>query len=87
MLTAKPPFLAMIPKGVPIRIKTMLAKGIENFSSPNNSVLLVTHYQRILNYVKPDYVHVMIDGKIVKSGDKSLALELEKKGYDWLSKK
>ena len=73
--------------GLDIDALKIVSKGIENFSSPNNSVLLVTHYQRILNYVKPDYVHVMIDGKIVKSGDKSLAIELEKKGYDWLSKK
>jgi len=73
--------------GLDIDALKVVSNGIENFSSANNSVLLVTHYQRILNYVKPDYVHVMIDGKIVKSGDKSLALELENKGYDWLSKK
>ena len=73
--------------GLDIDALKIVSNGIENFSSSNNSVLLVTHYQRILNYVKPDYVHVMIDGKIVKSGDKSLALELDKKGYDWLSKK
>ena len=73
--------------GLDIDALKIVSNGIENFSSSNNSVLLVTHYQRILNYVKPDYVHVMIDGKIVKSGDKSLAIELEKKGYDWLSKK
>ncbi len=73
--------------GLDIDALKVVSNGIENFSSSNNSVLLVTHYQRILNYVKPDYVHVMIDGKIVKSGDKSLALELENKGYDWLSKK
>ena len=73
--------------GLDIDALKVVSNGIENFSSTNNSVLLVTHYQRILNYVKPDYVHVMIDGKIVKSGDKNLALELEKKGYDWLSKK
>ena len=73
--------------GLDIDALKVVSNGIENFSSTDNSVLLVTHYQRILNYVKPDYVHVMIDGKIVKSGDKTLALELEKKGYDWLSKK
>ena len=73
--------------GLDIDALKIVSNGIENFSSSNNSILLVTHYQRILNYVKPDYVHVMIDGKIVKSGDKSLAIELEKKGYDWLSKK
>ena len=73
--------------GLDIDALKIVSNGIENFSSSNNSILLVTHYQRILDYVKPDYVHVMIDGKIVKSGDKSLAIELEKKGYDWLSKK
>ena len=52
--------------------------------APDRAFVLVTHYQRLLNYIQPDFVHVLIDGKIVKSGDKSLALELEKKGYDWL---
>ncbi|HIB35195.1 MAG TPA: Fe-S cluster assembly ATPase SufC [Dehalococcoidia bacterium] len=89
-LTLINPKLAILDEtdsGLDIDALKIVSNGIENFSSPNNSVLLVTHYQRILNYVKPDYVHVMIDGKIVKSGDKSLALELEKKGYDWLSNK
>jgi Fe-S cluster assembly ATP-binding protein len=49
-------------------------------------VLLITHYQRLLNYIQPDFVHVLADGKIIKTGDKSLALELEEKGYDWLVK-
>ena len=89
-LTLINPKLAILDEtdsGLDIDALKIVSKGIEDFSSSNNSVLLVTHYQRILNYVKPDYVHVMIDGKIVKSGDKSLALELEQKGYDWLSKK
>ena len=89
-LTLINPKLAILDEtdsGLDIDALKIVSNGIENFSSSNNSVLLVTHYQRILNYVKPDYVHVMIDGKIVKSGDKSLALELEQKGYDWLSKK
>ncbi len=89
-LTLINPKLAILDEtdsGLDIDALKIVSKGIENFSSSNNSVLLVTHYQRILNYVKPDYVHVMIDGEIVKSGDKSLALELEKKGYDWLSNK
>jgi Fe-S cluster assembly ATP-binding protein len=51
-----------------------------------NAVLLITHYQRLLNYIQPDFVHVLADGKIIKTGDKSLALELEEKGYDWLVK-
>jgi len=89
-LTLINPKLAILDEtdsGLDIDALKIVSNGIENFSSSNNSVLLVTHYQRILNYVKPDYVHVMIDGKIVKSGDKSLALELEQKGYDWLSRK
>jgi Fe-S cluster assembly ATP-binding protein len=53
---------------------------------PNLGVLLITHYQRLLDYIVPDHVHVMYDGRIVKSGDKSLALELEAKGYDWIKK-
>ena len=51
-----------------------------------NATILVTHYQRLLDYIIPDYVHVLYKGKIIKSGDKSLALELEEKGYDWLIK-
>ena len=53
---------------------------------PNLGVLLITHYQRLLDYIVPDHVHVMWDGYLVKSGDKSLALELEAKGYDWVKK-
>ncbi|MFL2768242.1 MAG: Fe-S cluster assembly ATPase SufC [Dehalococcoidia bacterium] len=73
--------------GLDIDALKVVSKGIDSFASNQNSVLLVTHYQRILNYVKPDFVHVMMDGNIVTSGDKTLALELEQKGYDWLSKK
>ena len=59
-----------------------VATGINDLRSPENAVLLVTHYQRILNYVTPDYVHVLVDGRIVKSGGKELALEIEEEGYD-----
>jgi len=52
--------------------------------SPERGIIMVTHYQRLLNYVEPDYIHVLADGKIIKSGDKSLALVLEEKGYSWL---
>ncbi|HZH68059.1 MAG TPA: Fe-S cluster assembly ATPase SufC, partial [Chitinophagales bacterium] len=58
--------------------------GVNKIKTPNNAFLIITHYQRLLDYIQPDFVHVMYDGKIVKSGDKSLALELEEKGYDWL---
>ena len=84
------PSLAILDEtdsGLDIDALKVGSKGIDSFANNKNSVLLVTHYQRILNYVKPDFVHVMMDGNIVTSGDKSLALELEQKGYDWLSKK
>ena len=84
------PSLAILDEtdsGLDIDALKVVSKGIDSFANNKNSVLLVTHYQRILNYVKPDFVHVMMDGNIVTSGDKTLALELEQKGYDWLSKK
>ena len=58
--------------------------GVNTLRGPNLGVLLITHYQRLLNYIVPDRIHVMMDGRIVRSGDKSLALELDEKGYDWL---
>jgi Fe-S cluster assembly ATP-binding protein len=64
----------------------VVAEGIKRTMSKDRGVLLVTHYQRILNFVKPNFVHVMMNGKIVKSGGPELALELEKQGYDWLGK-
>ena len=62
----------------------IVSEGVNNFKGPQKSVLLVTHYQRILDYISPDYVHVLVDGKIVKSGGAELALELEQKGYEWI---
>ena len=64
-------------------IKTV-AKSISEFRNENNSFIIITHYQRMLNYLEPDYIHVLMNGKIVKSGNKSLALSLEEKGYDWI---
>ena len=87
LLNPKLAILDETDSGLDIDALKIVSKGITNFSDDTNSVLLVTHYQRILNYVKPDFVHVMMDGKIIKSGDKSLALELESKGYYWLSNK
>ncbi|MGC9941174.1 MAG: Fe-S cluster assembly ATPase SufC [Verrucomicrobiota bacterium] len=66
-------------------LKTVSA-GVNKLRHPESAQLVITHYQRLLNYIVPDYVHVMADGRIIKSGDKSLALELESKGYDWLIK-
>ncbi|MDF2576866.1 MAG: ATP-dependent transporter ycf16 [Chlamydiales bacterium] len=71
--------------GLDIDAIRIVSKGINQFKSEQNSLILITHYQRLLDYVKPHFVHVMIDGKIVKTGDASLALELEEKGYDWLN--
>lgn len=78
-------FLDETDSGLDIDALKIVANGIKKISSDDNAVVLVTHYQRILDYVTPDFVHVMIDGKIVKSGDKELAVKLEEKGYDWLT--
>ena len=61
-----------------------MAGGVNKLRSKDNAVVVITHYQRLLDYIVPDFVHVLYDGKIVKSGDASLALELEEKGYDWI---
>ena len=71
--------------GLDIDALKIVAKGINDFRSDQNAILLITHYQRLLDYIVPDYVHVLAEGKIVQSGDKKLALELEKKGYSWLN--
>jgi Fe-S cluster assembly ATP-binding protein len=72
--------------GLDIDALKVVAEGVNRLRGPNLGVLLITHYQRLLNYIVPDHVHVMIDGRIVKSGDKSLALELESKGYSGVKK-
>jgi Fe-S cluster assembly ATP-binding protein len=70
--------------GLDIDALRVVAEGVNKLRSPENATILVTHYQRLLNYIVPDYVHVLAGGKIVKSGGKDLALELEEKGYDWI---
>jgi Fe-S cluster assembly ATP-binding protein len=72
--------------GLDIDALKTVAHGANSLRTPDRAILLVTHYQRLLNYIKPDYVHVMIDGRIVKTGGPDLALELEAKGYDWVEK-
>ena len=72
--------------GLDIDALRIVADGVNALRGEKLGVLLITHYQRLLNYIVPDFVHVMYDGRIVKSGDKSLALELEAKGYDWVKK-
>jgi len=83
------PTLALMDEtdsGLDIDALRIVANGANSLRSPDRAILAVTHYQRLLNYIQPDAVHVMLDGRIVKSGDKSLALELEAKGYDWIEK-
>ena len=70
--------------GLDIDALRIVAQGVNTLRSPENATIVVTHYQRLLNYIVPDYVHVLSNGRIVKSGGKELALELEEKGYDWL---
>jgi len=70
--------------GLDIDALRIVANGVNSLLTPNNAVVMVTHYQRLLNYIVPDYVHVMDGGRIVRTGGKELALELEARGYDWL---
>jgi Fe-S cluster assembly ATP-binding protein len=81
------PSLAILDEtdsGLDIDALRAVAEGVNTLRSPDRAIVLVTHYQRLLDYVEPDYVHVLSEGRIVRSGDKSLALELEDKGYDWV---
>jgi Fe-S cluster assembly ATP-binding protein len=70
--------------GLDIDALKVISNGINNFMNPNKSIILITHYQRLLDYINPTYVHVMQNGKIVKTGSAELAQELENKGYEWL---
>ena len=70
--------------GLDIDALKIVSKGIRDFRNSNNAFLLITHYNRILEYLEPDFVHVLLDGKIVRTGDKSLAIKLEEEGYSWL---
>ena len=71
--------------GLDIDALKVVAEGVNQLRSPDRSFIIITHYQRLLDYIEPDFVHVLADGKIVKSGPKELALELEDQGYGWLS--
>jgi Fe-S cluster assembly ATP-binding protein len=88
MAMLEPKFALMdeTDSGLDIDALRIVSEGVNALRGPNLGVLMITHYQRLLNYIVPDYVHVMYDGRIVKSGDKTLALELEAKGYDWVKK-
>ena len=70
--------------GLDIDALKIVANGVNSLRGPERAIIVVTHYQRLLNYIVPDYVHVLVDGRIIKSGDRTLALELEDKGYSWL---
>ena len=70
--------------GLDIDALKVVANGVNKLKNKDNAVIVITHYQRLLDYIIPDFVHVLHEGKIVKSGDKSLAHELEEKGYDWI---
>jgi len=84
MLNPKLAILDETDSGLDIDALRIVADGVNSFRNEGNAVLLITHYQRLLDYIEPDFVHVLADGKIIRTGDKSLAFELEEKGYDWL---
>ena len=86
MLLLEPSFCILdeTDSGLDIDALRIVANGVNQMRSPDRTMLVITHYQRLLDYIVPDHVHVLSGGQIVKSGDKSLALELEEKGYGWI---
>lgn len=84
MLEPKIAILDETDSGLDIDALRIVANGVNKLKNENNAVVVITHYQRLLDYIVPDFVHVLMDGKIVKSGTAALALELEEKGYDWI---
>lgn len=86
MLEPKLSILDETDSGLDIDALRVVANGVNKLKSPENSTIVVTHYQRLLDYIVPDYVHVLYNGRIVKSAGKELAYELEEKGYDWIKK-
>jgi Fe-S cluster assembly ATP-binding protein len=84
MLDPKLAILDETDSGLDIDALRIVANGVNKLKGEDNAVMVITHYQRLLDHIIPDFVHVLFDGKIVKSGDKNLALELEEKGYDWI---
>ncbi|MCE3045848.1 MULTISPECIES: Fe-S cluster assembly ATPase SufC [Legionella] len=86
-MAALEPKLAILDEtdsGLDIDALRIISQGVNAMRSPDRAIILVTHYQRLLDYIEPDFIHVLANGRIIKSGDKNLALELEKKGYSWL---
>ena len=86
ILEPKMAILDETDSGLDIDALKIVADGVNSLRGKDRSFLVVTHYQRLLDYIIPDFVHVLADGKIVKSGDKSLAFDLEKQGYSWIEK-
>ena len=86
MLTLEPNLVILdeTDSGLDIDALKVIANGVNKFRNKNRSFIIITHYQRLLDYIKPDFIHVLIDGKIVKSGGKEIANELESKGYNWI---
>ncbi len=84
VLNPKLSILDETDSGLDIDALQVVAQGVNSLRRPDNATVVITHYQRLLNYIVPDYVHVLLDGKIVKSGGKELALELEARGYQWV---
>lgn len=84
MLEPKLAILDETDSGLDIDALKIVANGVNTLRSKDNAIVVITHYQRLLDYIVPDFVHVLFDGRIVKSGTKELALELEAKGYDWI---
>ena len=84
MLNPKLAVLDETDSGLDIDALRIVADGVNRLRGPDNAQVIITHYQRLLDYIVPDFVHVLCDGRIIKSGDKTLAHELEEKGYDWL---
>ncbi len=87
MLEPKLAILDETDSGLDIDALKVVANGVNKLKNKDNAVVVITHYQRLLDYIVPDFVHVLMDGKIVKSGTKELAYELEEKGYDWIKEK
>ena len=88
-MAALAPSLAILDEtdsGLDIDALRIVANGVNKLKSPENATIVITHYQRLLDYIVPDYVHVLYKGRIIKTGGRELALELEEKGYDWLIK-
>ena len=87
LLDSKLSILDETDSGLDIDALKIISKGIGSFMNDDKAIILITHYQRLLDYVKPDFIHVMQDGKIIKTGTAELAKELEQKGYEWLKTK